>query len=212
MNGNGTYSTPSGFAPTTAGNYEWAVNYSGDANNNPAAAASLSTLTTFNGSNGETPDGGVILDSAGNLYGMTAGGGAFGEGTIFELAKGSNTDTVLASFDDTDGEYPEDSLIMDSAGNLYGTAESGGASGDGTIFELAKGSSTITVLASFTGSNGANPFGRLVMDSSGNVYGTTWMAAPQVWAQSLSWPMGAAPSRRWRRSTATPRERALMPA
>ena len=75
VNGNGIYSTPGGFTPTTAGNYEWAVNYSGDVDNNPAAAAGLSTLTTFNGSNGETTDGGVILDGAGNLYGMTAGGG-----------------------------------------------------------------------------------------------------------------------------------------
>ena len=64
-------------------------------------------------------------------------------------------------------------LIMDSSGNLYGTTAAGGASGDGTVFELAHGSGTITTLASFNGTNGANPDAGLIMDSSGNLYGTT---------------------------------------
>ena len=64
---------------------------------------------------------------------------------------------------------------MDSSGNLYGTTVYGGASGDGTVFELANGSGTISTLASFnpyTG-NGSVPVGGLIMDSSGNLYGTT---------------------------------------
>ena len=96
-----------------------------------------------------------------------------GYGTVFELAKGSGTITTLASFNGTDGANPYGGLIMDSSGNLYGTAADGGASGDGTVFELAKGSGTITTLASFNGTNGANPYGGLIMDSSGNLYGTT---------------------------------------
>ncbi len=62
---------------------------------------------------------------------------------------------------------------MDSSGNLYGTTDEGGADNDGTVFELAKGSGTITTLASFNGSNGENPVAGLIMDSSGNLYGTT---------------------------------------
>ena len=63
-------------------------------------------------------------------------------------------------------------VIMDSSGNLYGTTLGGGTGGYGTVFEVAKGSGTITTLASFNGTNGADPFGGLIMDSSGNLYGT----------------------------------------
>ena len=98
------------------------------------------------------------MDSSGNLYGTTAGGGANRDGTVFELAQGSGTITTLASFNGTNGDEPEASLIMDSSGNLYGTTIDGGTSwngttndGYGTVFELAKGSGTITTLASFTG-------------------------------------------------------------
>ncbi len=66
---------------------------------------------------------------------------------------------------------------MDSSGNLYGTTSAGGAGGDGTVFELASGSGTITTLASFNGTNGANPDAGLVMDGSGNLYGTTTSGA-----------------------------------
>ena len=114
----------------------------------------------------------LILDSAGNLYGTTEVGGAFANGTIFELAKGSHTITALASFNGTDGVFPEDSLIINGAGNLYGTTYGGGASSDGTVFELPNGSSTITTLASFNGADGANPWGGLLMDGAGNLYGT----------------------------------------
>ncbi len=171
--GNNTYTTPAGFVPTAAGTYQWVVNYSGDANNNPASAATLSTTSFAGTTNGESPDAGVILDSTGNLYGTTEAGGTTDQGTIFELAKGSSTITVLASFDGTDGANPVAPLFMDSSGNLYGTTQAGGASTDGAIFELAKGSSTITLLASFDGANGASPAAGLIMDSTGNLYGTT---------------------------------------
>ncbi len=123
-------------------------------------ALSLTTLASFGAPNGANPAGALIMDSSGNLYGTAAHGGASNDGTIFELAKGSSTITTLASFNGTDGEYPEAALIMDSSGNLYGIAESGGAYGQGTVFELAKGSGTITALASFNiGTDGANPAG-----------------------------------------------------
>jgi uncharacterized repeat protein (TIGR03803 family) len=173
VNGNGTYPTPNGFVPTALGTYLWSANYSGDSNNNPVSAPGLATTSFAGGNNGEFPDAGVILDSTGDLYGTTEEGGTSGDGTIFELAKGSSTITVLASFDGTDGTFPGGALVMDAAGNLYGTASLGGAFSDGTIFELAKGSSTITVLASFNGTDGLAPSGALVMDAAGNLYGAT---------------------------------------
>ena len=81
-------------------------------------------------------------------------GGASSDGTVFELAHGSGTITTLASFNGTNGAPPQAGLIMDGSGNLYGTTDEGGASSDGTVFELAQGSGTITTLASFNGTNG----------------------------------------------------------
>ncbi len=132
----------------------------------------ITTLASFNGTASRQPSGGLIMDSSGNLYGTTETGGASNDGTVFELAQASGTATTLASFNGTDGETPLAGLIMDSSGNLYGTAEVGGKSDDGTVFELAKASGTITTLASFNGTDGANPYAALVMDSSGNLYGT----------------------------------------
>ncbi len=136
---------------------------------------SLSTLAAFGAApDGANPIAGVIMDSSGNLYGTTVSGGASNDGTVFELAHGSGTITTLASFNGADGYSPYAGLIMDSSGNLYGTTVYGGASGDGTVFELAHGSGTITTLASFNGTNGESPYGGVIMDSSGNLYGTTY--------------------------------------
>src|SRR5215469_521932 len=132
------------------------------------------------------PTGGLIADSAGNLYGTTSGGGVFFSGTIFKLTP-SGTENVLYSFagPPDDGSMPMAGLIADSAGNLYGTTVSGGAScpdeeGCGTVYKLTAGG-TETVLYSFTGpfsadpgeGDGANPDGALISDSAGNLYGTT---------------------------------------
>ncbi len=136
-------------------------------------SGTITPLASFNGTDGARPDGALIMDSSGNLYGTTTYGGASSDGTVFELAKGSGTITTLASFNGTDGANPYATLVMDSSGNLYGTTAGGGASNDGTVFELASGSGTITTLASFNGTNGANPLAGLIMDSSGNLYGTT---------------------------------------
>jgi uncharacterized repeat protein (TIGR03803 family) len=136
-------------------------------------AATVATLATFNNTNGGNPGGGVIFDAAGNLYGTASSGGANGDGTVFEVAAGSGSVTTLASFDGTNGEDPQGGLIADAAGNLYGTASSDSVNGDGTVFEVAKGSGAITVLASFNATNGDDPLAALVADSAGNLYGTT---------------------------------------
>jgi uncharacterized repeat protein (TIGR03803 family) len=65
-------------------------------------------------------------------------------------------------------------LVEDSSGNLFGTTGGGGASGDGTVFEVQQGSGTVTTLAAFNGANGANPLSTLLEDSSGNLFGTTY--------------------------------------
>lgn len=135
-----------------------------------------------NCADGESPDAGLILDSSGNLYGTTTAGGtsANGNGTVFRLAA-DGTETVLYSFCPKrrckDGSGPQAGLTMDSSGNLYGTTGQGGAKGLGTVFKLAADGNE-TVLYSFTGSSdGAYPVTNLILDSTGNLYGTTFAGA-----------------------------------
>src|SRR5207247_901881 len=85
----------------------------------------------------------------------------------------SGTLTVLHSFNSSDGANPYAGLVQDSAGNLYGTTQQGGASGYGTVYKLAP-SGDFTVLHSFDFSDGAYPYAGLVQDSAGNLYGTTY--------------------------------------
>src|SRR5690349_7442360 len=109
------------------------------------------------------------MDAAGNLYGTTSGGGAssircpVGRGTVFKLDTSGN-ETVLYSFTGypDDGGFPGTGLIRDTAGNLYGTTSSGGASNHGTIFKLDT-SGNETVLHSFTGPDGFFPVADLIM-------------------------------------------------
>jgi uncharacterized repeat protein (TIGR03803 family) len=130
-------------------------------------------LYTFSGgSDGAYPVASLIADASGNLYGTTEEGGAFGYGVVFKLTLGG-TETVLYTFTGgADGAFPAASLIMDDAGNLFGTAQEGGANGDGVVFEVPSGGGE-TVLHSFDGSDGAFPVANLVMDKSGVLYSTT---------------------------------------
>ena len=165
-------------------------------------SGTITTLASFNSTSGQGPPAGLIMDSSGNLYGTAVIGGANDDGTVFELASGSSTITALASFNGTNGSEPFAGLIMDSTGNLYGTTKTGGASGDGTVFELAKGSSTITDLVSFNGSNGSQPFAGLIMDSSGDLYGTTYEGGASGDGTVFEVAQAAASSRPWCRSAA----------
>ncbi len=130
---------------------------------------------------GQTPWGGLIFDRTGNLYGTNSEGGTYNGGTVYELTpngSGGWTEKVLHSFGSgTDGANPIASLIFDSAGNLYGTTYSGGTYGAGTVFELTPnggGGWTETVLHNFgNGTDGATPYASLIVDSAGNLYGTT---------------------------------------
>lgn len=134
-------------------------------------------LHTFLGHDGARPEASLIMDNAGNLYGTTSGGagrnGCHGCGTIFKLAP-DGTETVLYAFGGgTDGEHPGASLIVDDAGNLYGTSVVGGGGGRGYVFMLAP-DGTKTVLYNFKGGNdGWEPDTGLTADRAGNLYGTT---------------------------------------
>ncbi len=135
--------------------------------------APVAILGDFNGANGANPEGRLLADSKGNLYGTTYSGGANNDGTVFEIVQGSGVVTTLATFSGDNGANPVSGLAMDHAGNFYGTTEKGGVNGSGTVFEVAKGSATIKTLATFNGTNGYAPWGGIVMDSSGNLFGTT---------------------------------------
>ncbi len=123
---------------------------------------------------------GVILDPAGNLYGATTYGGAGDGGTVYELSpQGSNWSYSLLfplQTGNPGANGPGARLTMDSAGNLYGTTSQGGQFGAGSVFKLtpALGSWTYTSLHDFTGGeDGSEPGTRVLLDSQGNVYGTT---------------------------------------
>jgi uncharacterized repeat protein (TIGR03803 family) len=129
----------------------------------------ITTLASLSGS----PNGGLIMDGSGNLYGTTEYGGPDEDGSVFELAKGSSTITTLASFNRDNGFFPGAGLVIDGSGNLYGTTTTGTVVGDGGVFEVAKGSGAATLLASFNGADGSTPDANLILDGSGNLYGTT---------------------------------------
>ena len=148
-----------------------------------------------NGTDGQSPFAGLIMDGAGNLYGTTNAGGIYNNcnygpitscGTAFELSPqlgGGWTETVLHNFGNgTDGQNPESALSSDTAGNLYGTTQDGGLYGNGTVFELSPNSGggwTETVLHSFNGNgmDGDFPYSAgVIVDTAGNLYGTTVIA------------------------------------
>lgn len=158
------------------------------------AQLSEEVIFSFDLTDGNLPDGGLVADKQGNLYGTTAyNGGKYGFGNVYELSPatgGGWTETDLYDFTGgVDGAFPIDSLIFDNAGNLYGTAQVGGqgictntGQGCGVVFELVHGQSgwAEKVLFSFVPGQvkGVVPVGGLIFDKVGNLYGTTW--APGV--------------------------------
>jgi len=156
-------------------------------------SGTVTTLASFNGTNGYNPLGGITFDGDGNMFGTTQLGGASNRGTIFEVAKGSTTITVLDSFT-ADTNRTQVGVTLDSAGNIFGTTAYGGPSTYGTVYKLAKGSSTITSLASFSGADGANPFAAVTLDSSGNLYGTTFRGGSSGGGTVFGIPGAGAPA------------------
>jgi uncharacterized repeat protein (TIGR03803 family) len=138
-------------------------------------------------SSGSVPYGGLVQGRDGNFYGTTHQGGAagygapfWGYGTVFRLTA-SGSLTAIHSFSGAEGTYPSSTLMQATDGNLYGTAQYGGANGGGygaffggwgTIFKITP-TGILTPLFSFANTNGAVPFAGLVQDSDGAFYGTT---------------------------------------
>jgi uncharacterized repeat protein (TIGR03803 family) len=141
---------------------------------------SETTLHSFgNANDGMNPQGTVVLDKQGNVYGTTTDGG-YGRGTVFELAhsKSGWGETIIYNFlGGNDGAFPYAGVMSDAAGNLYGTTYAGGTYGEGSVFRLTLSNSqwTEAVLYAFDApSSGGYPYrGSLTLDGSGNLHGTT---------------------------------------
>jgi len=130
------------------------------------------------GNDGLTPTSSIILDPADDLYGATQAGGAGGTGTVFELMPvggGSWNFSTLFSFEGSSVGGSYRTLAMDGAGNFYGTTAADGASRQGSVFKLTRSNGVwiYTSLHDFTGgADGGYPYGSLIFDASGNIYGT----------------------------------------
>jgi uncharacterized repeat protein (TIGR03803 family) len=150
-----------------------------------ATESVVHAFPSFTEAGGQFPRAGLILDAAGNLYGTTSSGGAHNGGSVFELtpSAGGWTGTLLYSFCAqtacTDGMEPFGGLTFDASGNLYGTTRSGGANAGGTVFELTHAANgwSESVLYSFCArtlcEDGTDPQTSVILDSAGNLYGTT---------------------------------------
>jgi uncharacterized repeat protein (TIGR03803 family) len=168
----------------------------------PAKNGSWAEKVLYNftgGLDGCLPDAGLVFDAAGNLYSTSVAAGypycyrGGGCGTVFELTpgtKGQWTLSTLFDFEGSDGAFPYSGLVFDAAGNLYGTTNGGGAYisvcnlGCGTVFRLTPGAGgtwTESALHSFddNGVDGYLPYGGLVRDAAGNLYGTTYDGGAQ---------------------------------
>lgn len=180
-------STAAGLSIDSAGNI-YGTTFQGIFKLTPGQGGySAKVIFTFNPNlqqqQGSNPTGTLAIDSSGNVFGTTYGGGAHGLGTVYELVKGTNggyTQKLLCSFSTAKGNnsnLPFAGVILDPAGNIYGTTTQGGIfnpPGDGTIYELIAASNYQEIrIFSFNGLDGAYPFSPLYMDGQGYLYGTT---------------------------------------
>jgi uncharacterized repeat protein (TIGR03803 family) len=167
-----------------------------------ASAQTEKILYSFgNGNDGYSPQGGLVSDGKGNLYGVALFGGLLNQGTAFELtpnANGTWNEKVIYTFGNSnsiDGNFPVGPLTADGRGNLYGAAVAGGTYSAGAIFELspeANGTWTEKVIYSFTGgSDGASPYGGVVFDAMGNLYCTPSIGGADGFGTVLELVLGA---------------------
>ena len=175
-----------------------------------AQASSENVLHTFANSDGSGPYNGVVFDAAGNLYGTTISGGStgcggYGCGVVFKLipqSGGGWAESAIYTFTGAeDGEYPDSPLILDAVGNLYGTTTASySGTGQGTVFQLTPrddGSWSFSVIHTFTGGkDGADPYGPLVLDSAGNLFGTT--GAGGLYNSGIAFELSPTSSGKWK--------------
>ena len=131
------------------------------------------------GADGSQPRSGVILDPAGNLYGTTFDGGAAGLGVVYKLDP-AGQETILYTFTRfQDGQHPAAGVVLDAAGNLYGTTSEGGLLKGGGIVYMLDPAGQATILHKFTSAGGFNPVAGVILDSAGNLYGTASSGGPR---------------------------------
>jgi uncharacterized repeat protein (TIGR03803 family) len=142
---------------------------------------SCSVIYTFVGSgDGANPESTLVMDAHGNLFGTATSGGFSGAGTVFELSQQNGAWSISNAYEFTggaDGSYPMGALAIDAAGNIYGATEAGGIQNGGTVFEVIPSTNQLTLKTLHTfgsPSDGYHPFGGVIMDRGGNLYGTTW--------------------------------------
>jgi len=177
---NEQYSVPSGLVMDGKGNLYGVTEGGGDFGGGDVYTLHVGPNSTrkilysfAGGADGNGPFS-LVQDNSGNLYGVTVSGGAYNYGTVFKVDP-HGIETVLYSFSGgADGQAPESTLLLDGAGNLYGTTVLGGSLGGGTVFKIDSAGKE-SVLYSFSGgTDGARPSnGAMVADAEGNLYGTT---------------------------------------
>ena len=140
-------------------------------------AGVITPLVSFDYTNGGIPVAGLVQDTDGTFYGTTYYGGTNGAGSVFKMAADGTLTSLYSFSGDADGSNPFGGLLLSRDGNLYGTTESGGAYGYGTVFRMSP-DGTLVTLAHFDGYQGANPEGALVQGADGNLYGTTAQRRP----------------------------------
>jgi len=166
---------------TQGGRYRWGTVFSVN------VKTQIETiLVDFRGGlNGGTPTGGLVTDGLGNLYGTASAGGSVhgtaGNGVVFKLNIKSGKYSVLHTFTGLDGAQPTGPLTTDGLGNFFGTTFAGGTHGYGTVFTF-NSNGTLTTLYNFTnGTDGANPYSGVILDSTGNIYGTATRGGQDGW-------------------------------
>ncbi len=131
----------------------------------------LTTMASFKGGDGNSPQCELVTDASGNFYGTTSDEGPAGSGTIFRMTT-NGVLTAITTFATTSGTFPQDGLTASQDGNFYGTTASGGTNGLGTVFRVTP-DGVLKSLFAFGRTNGANPLGTLVQSPDGTLYGTT---------------------------------------
>jgi uncharacterized repeat protein (TIGR03803 family) len=180
--------TSTGGKPTTANPYPAGTVFELKPVAGKTAWAETVHYTFKGGADGSEPTGALHADSKGNLYGTTFLGGADGDGTVFELKKGTGKNwrkIILYNFTGNDGDQPFAGLVADQAGDLFGVTTAGGQNGQGVVFELKAKTFAESVLYSFVGPEGSAPNGGLVIDSAGNLFGTASTSSLSPYAGSV---------------------------
>jgi uncharacterized repeat protein (TIGR03803 family) len=156
------------------------------------AAGELTTLHSFDGTDGTNLESALVQGSNGKFYGTTSGGGPNqNSGTVFSITAGGEF-TTLHNFNGADGNDVFAGLVQGTDGNFYGTTFYGGTNDDGTIFKITP-SGALTTLYNFAGMDGENPYAGLVQDTNGAFFGTTYVGGKDNNGSVFSLSVGLGP-------------------